>query len=164
MSEKNISNDEKLANNKSYFLKNGIRKIGINFSEDSIHYLNFTRKSHIQEIEPYPNSKFKERGIVICAGGVDYFTCAWIAIKRLRFLECTLPMEVWFLNGELSPELIKLFEGLNVECKNFLDYQPTQLTGFQLKPLSIILSRFQEVLFIDADNNCLTDPTFCLTV
>src|SRR5206468_3920334 len=37
------------------------------------------------------------RGIVICGGGMKYFTNAWVCIKMLRRLGCRLPIQFWFL-------------------------------------------------------------------
>lgn len=39
-------------------------------------------------------------------------------------------------------------------------YSPRILNGWELNPYSILHSRFQEVLFLDADNSVTSDPTY----
>jgi hypothetical protein len=51
---------------------------------------------YIDTIGPYP-SGYDGRGIVTCAGGTGYNTCAWVLINRLRDLGCRLPIQVWYL-------------------------------------------------------------------
>ena len=51
-----------------------------------------------QNPPPFPVGRFSSRGIVICAGGQRYFTCAWILISVLqRALGTKLPIQVWHL-------------------------------------------------------------------
>jgi len=42
----------------------------------------------LETVPSYPN-EFDGRGIVTCAGGVKYNTCAWVLIKMLRHLGVT---------------------------------------------------------------------------
>src|SRR5262245_56338271 len=45
-----------------------------------------------------PQGRFDGRGIVICAGGPRYFTCAWVLISVLRHVHrVALPIQVWHL-------------------------------------------------------------------
>src|SRR5580704_3963696 len=70
----------------------------------------------LDTLSPYPGG-FAGRGIVICAGGVRYLTCAWVLINMLRRLSCTLPIEVWYLGEkERDPYWIELVESLGVRC------------------------------------------------
>jgi hypothetical protein len=74
----------------------------------------------LREIAAYPGT-FAGRGIVICAGGVRYFTCAWVLINILRRLGCALPIEVLYLGEEEGdPNWMKLVEPLGVR---FIDSQ-----------------------------------------
>lgn len=114
---------------------------------------------------PFPRGSFNGRGIVICAGGEQYFTCAWICIKRLRRIGCTLPIEVWHLGAsEWNAEMAELLEPFDVTIKNASDYLkdfPSQnLINWELKPYAILHSDFKEVLYLDADNFALVDPEF----
>ena len=143
----------------------------------------------LDTLPPYPGT-FSGRGIVTCAGGVRYLTCAWVLIKILRHLGCSLPVEVWYLGDEERyPEWIELVEPLGVRCidacevsrnrsiphrriqpaigsnGNGKDRQngPTPHSrpgGWESKPFAILHSAFEEVLFLDADNVPVSDPTF----
>ncbi len=142
------------------FKKNGIREVDLIIDDEGIAYLKDSWSAHIKNLAPYPESKYKGKGVVMCAGGVKYFTCAWIAITQLRNTGCTLPIELWYLGEELSAEVILQLGTLNVICKNFRDHLTTKLTGIMLKPLAILHSQFNEILFLDADNHCLRDPGY----
>ena len=103
------------------------------------------------------------RGIVICGGGSRYFPCAWVCIHMLRHLGCTLPIELWHLGpAEMNATLRPLIEPLGVTCVDALEVRKTHpcriLNGWELKPYSIIYSRFDDVLFLDADNVPVVDP------
>ncbi|MFT5822254.1 MAG: alpha 1,2-mannosyltransferase [Crocinitomix sp.] len=125
----------------------------------SINRLKKNWKSHITTIPEYPG-KFEGKGIVICGGGQLYFTCAWINISMLRKSGCKLPIELWHLEHELTTEIIVQLGELGVICKNINKHGGGDLENFALKPFSIINSAFQEILFLDADNNSLVDPTY----
>ncbi len=142
------------------FTPEGVRKTPHRFSRLTTARLRREWKEFIAHVDPYP-AHFQGQGIVICAGGISYFTCAWINISMLRKLNCTLPIEVWY-NGaeELTPELISALEELNVVCKDIRSYTDHTSRGYAIKPFAILFSAFKEVLFLDADNNCTADPTY----
>jgi hypothetical protein len=112
----------------------------------------------------YPNSRFEGRGIVICAGGTRYFTCAWVLISILRRVHrCALPIQVWHLGRrEMSEEMRILLseEGIEVvDAEAVAAQHPARLAGgWPLKPYAIAQSRFREVLYLDADTVPLVDP------
>jgi alpha 1,2-mannosyltransferase len=141
----------------SAYQPNGFRTIGIDLDNSAIRELRKYWKEYLRDIPQYPGS-FSGRGIVISAGGLRYFTCVWITIRMLRRQGCTLPIELWYAGNELSEEVIDEIKALNVTARNFLDNGSTQLTGFMLKPLSILLSSFREILFVDADNLAFGNP------
>lgn len=144
----------------STFYSSGIRELNFDLDDESILFLKEEWRNYLDSVPVYPSSKFHGKGIVMCAGGLQYFTCAWIAIKNLRSIGCQLPIELWYLGAELTGEVIEKLSSESVFCKNFLDYTNTELSGLMLKPLAIIYSQFEEVLFLDADNNCIIDPVF----
>jgi hypothetical protein len=118
----------------------------------------------IQHIPAYPDV-YAGRGIVICAGGTRYFTTAWVCIKMLRHLGCRLPIEVWYLGEkEMNRRMRDLLLPLGVRCVNAQKMRQTKpariLNGWEIKPYSMLHSSFQEVLFLDADNVPIVDPTF----
>lgn len=118
----------------------------------------------VEQIPPYPGG-YAGRGIVTCAGGVKYLTCAWVLIKMLRHLGCKLPIEVWYLgDDEGDPDWIKLVEPLGVTCIDAHEiatrHPHPRLTGWESKSYAVLHSRFQEVLFLDADNVPVVDPSY----
>jgi hypothetical protein len=112
----------------------------------------------------YPEGRFDGRGIVICAGGKRYFTCAWVLISILREVYRTaLPIQVWHLGrGEMSEEMRLLLAEEEIEvvdAEAVVARYPARLSGgWPLKPYAIAQSRFREVLYLDADTVPLVDP------
>jgi len=113
---------------------------------------------------PYPEDRFHERGIVICAGGPRYFTCAWVLVWMLRRVHrVDLPIQVWHLGRrEMSEEMRVLLEEMQVEvvdAETIVARFPARIAGgWPLKPYAIAHSRFREVLYLDADTVPLVDP------
>jgi Mannosyltransferase putative len=112
----------------------------------------------------YPEGRFADRGIVICAGGKRYFTCAWVLISILRRVHrITLPIQVWHLGrSEMSDEMRILLAQEEIEVVDadaVVAQHPARLAGgWPLKPYAIAQSRFREVLYLDADTVPLVDP------
>ncbi len=112
----------------------------------------------------YPG-QYHGRGLVICGGGIKYGTCVWVLVRMLRRLGCQLPIEVWSLSDdEYDPQWIELLGQYGVNCidsQAILRRHPhRRLRGWELKPYAIKHSRFREVLFLDADNVPVRDPSF----
>ena len=135
-------------------------------SEDQLCVKNSARLAdeYCERIPPYPNY-YRGRGIVTCAGGPKYFTTAWVLIKMLRRLGCRLPIQVWYLGEkERDEKWISLVEPLGVECIDAYEvrekYPHPRLAGWECKPYAILHSQFKEVLFLDADNVPVHDPTY----
>ncbi|GMV96054.1 MAG: hypothetical protein AMXMBFR83_04230 [Phycisphaerae bacterium] len=96
---------------------------------------------------------------------MTYFTCAWVCINMLCRLGCSLPVELWHRGpGEMSDQMRGLVEPLGVTCVDALKVRKRHpariLNGWELKPYAIMHSRFEEVLYLDADNVPVVDPTF----
>lgn len=113
----------------------------------------------------YPAGRFSGRGIVICAGGMRYFTNAWVCANILRMHGCKLPIQFWHLGpGEIDDEMRELVRPLGVECVDGYavrqQYPARRLNGWELKPYAMLHSRFEEVICLDADNVALRDPEF----
>ena len=121
-------------------------------------------------IPAYPEGRFNGRGIVICAGGVKYFTCVWVLLNLLRGSGCQLPVEVWYLgSSEMDDKMRGLLERFGpIELVNASmvsncqpeSERPRRLAGWESKIFAIRNSRFREVLFLDADNMPLADPEY----
>jgi hypothetical protein len=102
----------------------------------------------------------------MAAGGPRHFTNAWVTLQVLRrLLGCTLPVQLWYLGpAEMSPTMIDLLKPLDVECVDAhvvrQHYPVRRLGGWECKPFAILHSPFREVLWLDADNTPLVDPSF----
>lgn len=143
------------------------RSAANDFDLHNVNSLNAPRLAaeFIGRIPPYPTRRYEGRGIVICAGGVRYFTCAWICIRMLRRVGCTLPIELWHLGREeIDRAMEDLLRPFGVRCVNALSRlarSPMRNPlGWELKAYALLHSRFQEVLFLDADNVPVRDPSF----
>jgi hypothetical protein len=123
-------------------------------------------KAAIENCPEYPEDTSKARGIVICGGGLKYFTCAWVAIRMIRHAGCSLPIELWHLGKkEMDDTMRTLIEPYGVTCVDAHEMakkHPVRkpLGGWELNPYSIIHSRFEEILFLDADNVCVVNPEY----
>jgi hypothetical protein len=105
------------------------------------------------------------RGVVICGGGVTYFTNAWVCINMLRRLGCTLPIQLWHLGEcEIDAQMRDLLGPLKVSCidacKLRRKYPVRLLRGWELKAYALLHSPFREVLLLDADNVPVVNPEF----
>jgi FkbM family methyltransferase len=136
------------------------------FDQHSINRYNAPSRiaAAIESLPNYPGG-FHGRGIVICAGGIKYFTCAWVCINMIRRLGCTLPIELWFQGPEeLDQRMAQLLQSLGVRCVDAKEVEkrfPRRCPGgWELKSYAIIHSSFEEVLLLDADNVPCRNPAF----
>jgi len=102
-----------------------------------------------------------ERGIVMAAGGFHYFASAYVLVRELRHQGCKLPIEMWYRAGEMGRQHIQYLRTFGVICLNIDHYLPFNMQHkFAIKVIAMYLSAFREILFLDADNNVVMDPTF----
>jgi FkbM family methyltransferase len=137
------------------------------FDKHNLSTLNSVERAEafIRRIPPFPNDRFSGRGIVVCGGGVSYFTNAWVCINMLRQHGCHLPIELWHLGRhEVDSAMEELVTPLGVKCVNarsfFSKYPMRNPLGWELKSYAILHSRFEEVLLLDADNVAARNPEF----
>ncbi|HVB65092.1 MAG TPA: hypothetical protein VNE17_10200, partial [Nitrolancea sp.] len=96
--------------------------------------------------------------------GGRYIVSGWVLLSILRQVHrCRLPIEIWYLgDNDLPPHVRTLFERFDVEfvdaCRDQRIAGPRPSTGWELKAFAIVLSRFAEIVYLDADNIPLTDP------
>jgi alpha 1,2-mannosyltransferase len=140
--------------------QDGIRHTKFKFSKSERQVLSEDWKKYVSKIKRCPGSKFSGKGIVYTAGGLSYITCAWVSISLLRERGCDLPVEIWHMGDEVSPGVIRKFQSLDVEFRNFTELGEVTLQGYMLKPLAILGSRFGEIIYIDTDNVCVKDPEY----
>jgi len=103
------------------------------------------------------------RGIVMCVGN-HHFNFARSAIDTLRYVVKTkLPIEI-FYNGDndLSENKRKILSDFSdvyiTDISNYFDNKVINLGGWAIKPFSILASRFEEVILMDADSVYIRDP------
>eukprot|EP00884_Botryococcus_braunii_P021243 jgi/Botrbrau1/7802/Bobra.0159s0230.1 len=127
---------------------------------------------YMEEAPIYPSAMFAGKGIVILGGGLTYMVPAWVNVHMLRRTGCQLPVEMWFPAVEYpTPPLIAALAQLGVVSRKLPDIGKVagrsgqrrldarrppagsqDMTGFTLKIAALLLSQFQEVLFLDSDN------------
>lgn len=136
------------------------------FDQHCIHLQNAAEAAatFLETLPPPPNH-FHGRGIVIPAGGSHYFTNAYICARMLRHHGCRLPIQFWHIGlEELDDEMRRIAAELDVECvdgeRTAFEAGLRPLSGWELKIVAILHSRFQEILLLDADNVPLRDPEY----
>ena len=106
-------------------------------------------------LKKYPDDKYYGKGIVICVSELkNHHKLAICLIKNLRYLNCNIPIEIFYSHGELSKNTIKSFHmEKNVKCIDISSIIPEfDFKGYQIKPYSILLSSFEDVILLDADS------------
>jgi len=111
----------------------------------------------------------ESHGIVSTAGSRDSLGRLKTLTKFLRWFNCTLPIEVWHFEGEISnQERRKLslmgidarsIEEENIIASTTLLRHGEQAKNFHIKSAAILSSSFQNVLYLDSDNIPLKDPS-----
>ncbi len=119
----------------------------------------------IPQLAETPEEPKEGRGIVIAAGGAKFQINAWVCIRMLRDLGCQLPIQCWYLGeSERNQAWEQIVASYGVECIDAYEVREKhpheRLHGWELKPYAIQHSPFVEVLFLDADNVPVCDPTF----
>eukprot|EP00243_Klebsormidium_subtile_P001884 TRINITY_DN13577_c1_g2_i2.p1 TRINITY_DN13577_c1_g2~~TRINITY_DN13577_c1_g2_i2.p1 ORF type:complete len:542 (+),score=93.41 TRINITY_DN13577_c1_g2_i2:189-1814(+) len=119
-------------------------------------------------IQEYPAELFFGQGLVITTTNVDIGNI-FTTLEMLQLGGFDLPVEIWY-SGDVSTDVLETltvsYEKLvirNVASYVSLTGLPSTINGqgendFQVKPLAIIHSAFEEVLYLDADNIPLLNP------
>ncbi|KAI5308227.1 hypothetical protein KEM55_006236 [Ascosphaera atra] len=114
------------------------------------------------------------RGLVTTAGG-PYLPIFAVSLRMLRRTGSTLPVEVFLADAkEYEPYICDVvFRDLNARCvvlDEILSHgtdtttagdqkdDKKQIKSYQFKPLAMLFSSFEELMFIDADAFPLHDP------
>ncbi|MGN8056100.1 hypothetical protein ACTJKN_07500 [Pedobacter sp. 22163] len=135
--------------------------LNINTTKEKIEELRNDWKEYLKKKSEFFGQKIGTgKGIVISAGGLRYFTSSWVLISKLRESGCNLDIELWYYGDEVSASMKRNLSKFKVKCKNIENYVDEAPHGFLMKPLSILYSSFKEVLFLDADNMCVRDPSY----
>jgi ADP-heptose:LPS heptosyltransferase len=156
-----------LAPSEAHAAKRGVSMIQkYNQAWDPVFIENAVEKAEtfLTNLPPQP-PEMRGRGIVICGGGVKYFTTAWVEIRMLRHVGCKLPIQFWYLGKEeMDSRMQELLRPYDVEFVDALQLREKipvrRLNGYELKAYALLHNPFKEVLLLDADNVPMRDPEY----
>ena len=104
------------------------------------------------------------RGIVTTAGGPLYFLNAYLNFRLLREKGCVMPFEWCYLGAEMTSAQIREAKQIpNLRLVNLGGRNTNNSKdkgGWQSKIEAIVQSRFDEILFLDADSFPRSDPEY----
>ncbi|KAI9335081.1 mannosyltransferase putative-domain-containing protein [Obelidium mucronatum] len=112
------------------------------------------------------SSSSNQTGIVITSGEKHMLFAIHGILSLRNILNCTLPIELHYAGDKDLPhhkaQLIStILSPLGVTTVNLLNHYPSEMRdiqGWSVKPFAILASRFQKVLFMDADVLFFRDP------
>lgn len=130
----------------------------------------------IKDIPPYPEGRYKGRGVVSSVNAKPgwssgknlnhgYFPGAYVMVNELRRLGCELPVTFAHLGPmEWDHNLSRIVSPLGVDVIDLRERNKAEpmriLAGWESKVYSILQAPYEQVLFLDADNIPLKDPTY----
>lgn len=108
---------------------------------------------------------FNGNGVAFVAGGLTYWTNAYVSCRLLRHIGCQLPIRWYYFDGELDPLQIKLVEDIEgtktVKMESGATGDHTRdKGGWQAKAKAIMDCPFRNVLYMDADCFAVKDPSY----
>lgn len=141
-----------------------------------------TREAHIDLLEravanPGLPPAVSGHGIVSCVSAKPgwssgknlaqgYFPGAWVLVKELRRLGCQLPVTFCHLGPlEFDQRLRELVAPLGVDVIDLLEWAKRTgpwriLNGWESKVAAVLACPYREVMFLDADNLPVRDPSY----
>ena len=108
-------------------------------------------KNNKNRYDMYNNKK----GIITAAGGRDLLLQSFVSINLLRYHGCNLPVELYYADeDEMNDIFLKKMKALNVSCINIQSnelFKNYNARNFSIKSISLFLSSFEEVIWMDVD-------------
>jgi hypothetical protein len=111
-----------------------------------------------------PQNSGSGRGVILCGGG-KYWPGMVLAVRMLREVGSNLPVELWF-RGDEEPVDAADLEGLGpvelIDAKAHAQSRPGSvriLRGWESKLYAIANTKFETVLYLDADAYAVADPS-----
>jgi len=143
----------------------------IKLEPEDVDELSRAHKWFVEEISrldyPRPPYEVGSSGVVTSAGG-HFLPEAIVMIRLLRRTGSKLPVDVFFQDEEeFEPEVCDtVLKDLNAEChviSKMLDadnvpHRRHNITRYQVKAFAMLFSRFDNILWLDADELPLLDP------
>lgn len=113
----------------------------------------------------YEQNTYSGEGIMFIGGG-KFSWLSLLSIENLRSAGSKLPIEVMIpRREEYEPQLCEvILPTLNARCVLLYEYieidddSSFKLSGYQYKSLSLLVSSFEKVLFLDSDNVPVSNP------
>ncbi|KAL1881241.1 mannosyltransferase [Diaporthe australafricana] len=132
----------------------------LNMMENHIGFIKAVGK-RLPRYEPKHNLKHSQ-GIVTVGGG-SYFPAMMVSLRLLRRAGTSLPVEVFVPEQEYEAQLCEeVLPTLNAACRTFPE-NGGKISHYQYKVFAIILSSFDDVLWLDADNFSLHNSASLFT-
>ncbi len=146
----------------------------LEFDDVSFRRLKESHKSYLNDIladkhVSFHNDDSKPFGNgIVFVGGIKFSWLAFIGIQQLRTLGCNLPIEVFIgdeseYEEELCEVILPKFNSrcsvLHQEIGDISKKLEAKISGYQYKNLAFLVSKFENILFLDADNVPMRDPT-----
>lgn len=109
-----------------------------------------------QRLPKYSSRNNHPEGIVTVGGG-SYFPPLMVSLRLLRRTGTALPVEVFLPEEEYEAQICEeVLPTMNAACRTFPELGG-KISHYQYKVFAIILSSFNNVLWLDADNFSLHD-------
>ena len=125
--------------------------------DDNLVKIHAAVEDFVSKIEVYPKDLFVGRGIVTTTYDKE-FESSWVLLNELKRLGVNLPVEMFYREGELSQKQIDIISSIDPNFK--LKLLQDNVTGWSIKPFSILRSSFEEVIWLDSDNVPVRNPEF----
>jgi alpha 1,2-mannosyltransferase len=127
--------------------------------------LKASQVAHASFIEAIPNFAnlldYREhtRGIVSVGGG-HYMSVLLVSIRMLRKTGSTLPVEVYVPKADdFDFRICDVLKDLKAQCVVLPKFGNFTISRFQYKAIALLASEFEDILFLDADNFPIVDPS-----
>ncbi|KAM9935836.1 hypothetical protein OXX80_004616 [Metschnikowia pulcherrima] len=142
-------------------------------SDDEVRSLKSAHEKYLQNMKTAAPENLLKYGAkhgymqgngIIYLGGGKYNQLVLTSISVLRSLGSVMPVEVLIpKKKDFDIDLCNtILPKLNAKCKVIEDFVPasvmSKIGGFQLKNVALLVSSFQNVLYLDADNIPIKNP------
>ncbi len=132
--------------------------------QDWMEYVNNSIPSYSGE-----SHRFSGRGILTVGGNGDTLDRVKVTLSMLREYKSKLPVEVHYLDGELSDADVAELKKMGATARNLGDssnlFPVSKRAGkggksFHIKTAAMINSAFEEILYLDSDSMPVRDPSY----
>jgi FkbM family methyltransferase len=115
-----------------------------------------------KQLPPYPEGKYRGRGIVILGGG-PFFPGVYVSVRMIRHFGCELPIEVWH-HADTEPVEEAWLRPLGARCFDLDRHHdpvmsPRLRGGWLSKFYAVLHASFEEALYLDSDCYPVADVT-----